>query len=247
MADTDPVVPDLRTMQIIERHIRQQMGQVKNRLLQEVFDAPQPKSEQWVPFINDSTAAVPGCALMAVSTGSTRDPELATNYLHCTQASTVYRRRHVVNSAETVEPGAGGLCALYGPVEVLYDETGPTPTFEDGYGPKPGSWKATKGYPSCCMVLGSADSSGSARAMYADLLPITALLGKTTGSITAGSSATTAYKIYHSATPGAPADAGFTTVPSAYYFVGSTISSDKWIQLDLINGVWHINPWECGE
>lgn len=241
---TDPVLVERATMELIEREVRKVMGQVQNRVLAEVFDAPQPKSEQWVPFINDSTAAVPPNAIMAVSTGSTRDPELAIDYLHCTQASTVFVRLYAVNSATSVEAGAGGLCCLHGPCDILYDSTGGVPVFGDELGPKPGKWGVVKGMAATCEVLGSIDSTGSV--FHGTLAPIRAINCVADASIAA---ATTAY------VPGSGTVSVYYYNGSAYTDTGqnttahnlslTAVSTGKILQAKRVSGQWQIDFEAC--
>jgi hypothetical protein len=89
-------------------------------------------------------------------------------------------------------------------------------------------------------VIGRADETNDI--LLGTLGEIRALLGKTTGAITGGTSTTTAYQIWVG-TSGSEANGGWTTVPGAISRVD--IDSGKFVKLTFVNNGWIMEPLEC--
>jgi hypothetical protein len=75
------------------------------------------------------------------------------------------------------------------------------------------------------------------------------LFVETTGTVSAATTtaaSTTSYKILVGATPGTPADSGFSgTKPTAYNYADTAIASGTWCVLTWINNHWVITPLAC--
>lgn len=187
-------------------------------------------------FLNDSGETVPAYAIMAVV-----DAEIYTDFeaLSIEKPGTTFRRRYVVNGPLTVAAGEIGTVQEGELVRVLYDSG--TPAANEGWGPKPSQWSASKGFLGIVLAHGVVDSTNKVLSGLLNSWP-TSLLVKTTGAVTGGTSGTTAYKIY-TGTSGSEADSGFTTVPTAISRVD--IDSGLWCKLTWINNGWIIEPLEC--
>lgn len=232
----DPVIFDRQSAELIKTTVLAEMARIKNRLLPEGIDTGRRSSDQWVPFINASSATIPERAIMAVI-GSTFDDQTNTQFLKVNKPSTTFYRQYAVNGALESTAEGSGLCAVSGPVQVLYDSSS-SPAIGDGYGPKPGSWAVFKGYPQTTTILGTVDTTtGIAHAVMGG--PISSLVGKTDASIAAiatnapGSGAVSIYALVSSTLTDTNQNV------TAYNMTATAVSSGVYVQLKYIDGV----PW----
>lgn len=107
----------------------------------------------WQCFKNVSSETAPAYALMRDTTQVEIDA-IGNICLKATKPDNTFSRRCLVNSSIPVPAGEYGLCRVGGLVEVLFDESDTPPGADEGCGPKPGSWKATRYYPQCLTVEG---------------------------------------------------------------------------------------------
>lgn len=193
-------------------------------------------NQSWWPFRNDYAGTVPSYGVVAI-TGVVAVTDTSSTIYTANRPSTTFYQLYGVNSSVEVAEGEYGMLTLSGPCYIAYDSG--TPAAGEGWGPKPGQFTLSKGFPSGTVVSGIQDSTN--KWLLGTLAPITCCLVKTTGAVTA-SSATTSYKIY-SGTLGSEADAGFTTVPSA--LSRTAIATTKWGKITFINNGWELEPLEC--
>jgi len=238
VADDDGYMLNERTIRRLAKLVKDYLGRSHNTL-------PDVQRQRFggllvYPFINDSDSTAPHGAIMAVSASpriDTAGSDIIQAVYKCTIPSTTFYSRYAVNINGPVDAGKSGLCCFEGPVWIKYD-TG-TPARGEGWGPKPGQWTLSKGFPATTLVDGIVDSTN--KLLLGTLAPITTLLGKTTGAITANS-ASTSYQIW-TGTLGSEANGGFTTVPSALSRVA--IDSGKFVKLTWHNNGWIMEPLEC--
>lgn len=192
---------------------------------------------RWEHVKNTSGEVCPPFGLLAVTGSEMRGVTDKYPVLLGAKPSTTFYQEYVVNGPTAIPAGGYGR-ATRGPgaIWIKYD-TG-TPANGEGWGPKPGQWTASKGFPGA--VCEGIQSTSKTR-MLGTLAPITVLLGKTTGAITANS-ASTSYQIW-TGTLGSEANSGFTTVPSALSRVD--IDSGKFVKLTWHNNGWLMEPLEC--
>lgn len=235
----DPVVFDRQSAELIKTTVLAEMARIKNRLLPEGIDTGRRSSDQWVPFINASSATIPERAIMAVI-GSTFDDETNTQFLKVNKPSTNFCARHAVNGALESTAGDSGLCAVYGPVQVLYEGSF-TPTSTKSGGPKPGSWAINEGWPTAIDFFGTVDTT--TKIAHGFLHPIDSVIGKTSAATTPGSTGT--LSIWTSTSSGSEA------VSSPLIQVGfrnrtsTTLPSSKYVEVVWRNGQAYGLPWEC--
>lgn len=220
------------------RRIVKSVRQIENASQQ----SPQPfnpmvssgTSETWIECKNNAGETIPAYSVVSLTTGTTVSGRKVP---YAVKPSTTFYPLHGFTVPMDVAT-SGQVGVIHETGLVKYD-TG-TPVTGEGWGIKPGQYTLSKGYPGarCIEVVDSTN-----KIMRAQFLPITTLLGKTTGSVSGGSS-TTSYRIY-GGTAGSEADLGWTTVPTAYNRTGTTIATAKWVQLEWINNTWYILPWEC--
>lgn len=140
--------------------------------------AKQLTNDGWCSFKNTSSETAIAHGLMRLDAS----PELVTGLFYnekFTKPDTTFGRIFAVNSGTAVPAGGYGLCRLSGDVLVAYD-TG-TPAINEGFGPKPGQWTASKNYPQCLVCRGVIDST--AKIMLATLGVIEKGLAKANGTI----------------------------------------------------------------
>jgi hypothetical protein len=123
---------------------------------------PAQAKTHWLPFINESSEAIPGYAVINV-TGGELAKDLAGDgienrpFLKATQHDPALPLAMAVNSARTVPPSSAssgaeppiGWCTFDSPVEVLYNVSGtqPAPEFGQVWGPTDGEWWTVKNSP----------------------------------------------------------------------------------------------------
>jgi hypothetical protein len=183
-----------------------------------------------VPFTNVSGETIPAFAAMAI-TGLVHENGIA--FLQCDKPGTTFVREYAVNNMFDVPAGLRGTCFRAGDLRVLYDAA--APAAGEGWGPKPGQWSLSRGYPGF-SIQGVVDSQHRIAKTFYE--PIAQVLVKTTGAVAPG--ATTAdYRVY-AGTFGSEEDAGFTTVPTARNRTGQSLDADEWAWLAWTGGGWEL-------
>lgn len=158
--------------------------------------------------------------------------------------STTFRRVYLVNGFEPIPDGQKWFIPWQPLPRFAYDASwvSPPPAQGEAGGSKPDSWLLWKNYPAICTVAGVRDAVN--KILQGELHEINTWVGKTTGPITGGTSSTTSYRFY--TTAGglfSGADAGFTTVPSAYSKVD--IDSGLFVKITLLGNVALLEPLAC--
>ncbi len=195
--------------------------------------APNARQEPPVYFLNEGTQAIPAFGMIEL-TGRREDGGRRT--LTGRLPTTTFVSRYAVNSDREVAPNTFGKCYTSGTVLVLIG-TG-TPANDQVWGPKPGEPGIYKGFPGAIQVHGVHDSTRSLALGF--LQPITQLLGKTTGSMSANAGSSL-WQIY-AGTLGSETATTF-TAPASWTRVA--IGSPKWMKSNLFCSGWHTEPLEC--
>ncbi len=198
---------------------------------------------QFVPplatFLNDSGSTIPAYGIFY-------DDDMTVSQYHpivtAKQCSTsVWSWNWYVNGDRDVEDGDRGQYQTTPFVKLLYD-TG-TPALNDGYGPKPGQFEASKDYPMqfiCRGILNEDD-----QVMWAlNLGCIQSVFGQTQGSIAKNATNGTIEPFY-----GAPGS-GATIVNSSLTIYGvcnpwETVADNKKVLCRLVNGRPTLSGKEC--
>lgn len=173
-----------------------------------------------IRFRNDHTSQVPAYGLMAV-TGNYVPPS-GPEYTTITQQGTTLYTDFLINGSSPVDANAFGMAQAGPSYRLLYDSGSGTPTNKQGWGPKPGSWKANLGYPSVAIASGVYDSAfGLMNGSFDG--GIRTLLGKTAAGISAASGTSTITP--GSATVTVWADTGSGYVATSLTFSGYNVST----------------------
>lgn len=183
-----------------------------------------------IPFTNVSGETIPAFAVMAI-TGLVYENGIA--FLECDKPSTTFRREYAVNNIFDVPADRRGTCFRAGDLRVLYDSG--APGAGEGWGPKPGQWSLSQGFPGF-TVQGIVDASHKIAKAFFE--PIAQALVKTT-SLISPNATTQFYRIY-AGTFGSEADAGFTTVPTATNRTGQSMDAGEWAWLAWTNNGWEL-------
>lgn len=189
-------------------------------------------SIHWRHGYNASGVEIPPHSCVAIAGGSTLDGLFHANMY---RPSTEFFKSYGFTGSQAIPAHETGGYHLEHWL-ATYDSG--TPAAEEGWGPRPGQFTLSKGYPG--VVINSLRDSTNRIVEVAHCFPLTVLLGKTTGSVTANSS-TTSWAIY-AGTLGSESTTSF-SVPSAYSRIA--IASGKWIKATWINNGWHLEPLEC--
>ncbi len=197
--------------------------------------------ELWQECKNAAGETIPALSVVFINTTvSTMDDRQVNNAI---KPSTTFYGLHgftMDRDAELID-GVGKLAVIMETGLVKYDTGTPAPG--EGWGIKPGQYTLSKGYPGarCIRIVDS-----TTKIMLAQFLPITAFLGKTVVSASAGSSLSGdvagAYKIY-AGTKGSEVDGGWTTVPAVYF--RNALAADKWFKATWLNDGWEGEPLTC--
>lgn len=238
MADNDDfedgVYFDIESAKLIAETVHRVLGTLRNEMQShENWN----DSVTWLPFYNDTGETIPACSIVVPkSTGFSYDNG---PLYKVAKPSTTFRTRYGVTCRYAIPDGSAGFFTCEGPASIAYDSSG-TPAYDEGWGVKPGQWTLSKNYPMLSVVDGLEDTSQKIlRGSFSGLL--TRLLCKTTASISAASSSTS-YTI-ESGTLGSTSSAGFTTVPSVYFY--SAVASGKVFWAEQALSGWTANPLQC--
>lgn len=137
-----------------------------------------------IPFYNGTGGQIPGCSIMAVTSWSAFDDGQL--YANVAQPSTTFYPTYLLSPL--LPTAAGDMdSAQTGPKFLVAYDSG-TPALGEGWGPKPGQWTASKGFPCTTLVDKVYDSTNLI--LQGSFGPITSLLGKASGAITARSGTT---------------------------------------------------------
>jgi len=190
-------------------------------------------NQVWWPFRNDYAGTVPSYGVVAI-TGVVAVTDTTSTIYTGNRPSTTFYQLYGVNSSLEVAEGEYGLLTLNGPCYIAYDSG--TPAAGEGWGPKPGQFTLSKGFPSGTIVSGIQDTTN--KWLLGTLAPITKILCKATADNAAGSLATDTsdYKI-QSGTAGSEADAGFTTQPAIY--ARESTSNNEFFTASFANNAWY--------
>ena len=181
--------------------------------------------------INDPGEQIPP---MSIACADTLKADLDYGGMKLKKPGTTFRKRLIITGESYVESGKPLWFPSQRFYRVKYDSGTPAP--DEGWGPKPGQWTISKGFPGC-TICGILDATNKIALVSLDS-PIVTLLGKGTGAIGAASSGTN-YRIY-GGTAGSEADCGFTTVPTAYNKGATAIANNDWVWLEFTNNAWYI-------
>ena len=203
------------------------------RLVEKHRGAPPAGEDSLGPLVyNDSGETIPPYAIM-LHDSEVKDEDNLLLFIKVKKPDTTWGS-YLVNGPNAIESAAMGRAqgTRYG--RLAYD-TG-TPVKNEGYGPKPGQWTASKGHP--CLAVSQGIVQATSKWVDVQFLPITTLLGQTTDAVTANTP-TTDYIIL-AGTAGAETDAGFSTVPSAVCAI--SLESDTKVVLVWLDNQWQMIP-----
>lgn len=132
-------------------------------------------------YRNDAGEEIPAYSCIAIEdvVNAANDRDVC----KATKPSTTFRRSYAITNHEKSTPGPPGrygLCTTCEPWLAKYDEG--TPANDETWGPKPGQWTLSKGYPGF-RVLGVWDTERKLALVVPE--PIVSLVGKADGAITA--------------------------------------------------------------
>ena len=147
---------------------------------------------------------------------------------------TTFSRQYLVNAGDDLAYQRAGIAKNRPIVNVLYD-TG-TPAAGEAWGPKPGQWTASKGFPGL-TILGVVDSTN--KIALARIESIDHLIGKPGSTIAKGSSGS--FTVWLKST-GSWAASSYTITAEA---LGAACTSAKYAKLEWIAGYWVAGPLEC--
>lgn len=151
--------------------------------------------------------------------------------------STTFSRSYLVNSGGDVAYQKTGISKNRPIVKVLYDSG--TPAVGETYGPKPGQFTISKGYPGF-TILGVVDSTN--KIALARVEPYDTIIGKLTGSLVDGANTVNVW----AGVGGSEAVVTSWTVSARPWFdIGSCtfpVSTTAKVVCKCIDGQWYIMP-----
>ena len=183
---------------------------------------------------NGTNESMPQYGIGKVTSITTYNGE---KYATVEKPDTTFSRQYLVNSGSALAYQSTGVAKNRPVVKVLYD-TG-TPAAGEVWGPKPGQFTASKGYPGF-VVLGIVDSTN--KIMLARQEPYDKLIGKLTATLSTGANTV---NIWAGAAGSETVVSGWTVsaypwqnLPTCAYPCSTTAK----LQLVNRNGVWYIEP-----
>lgn len=191
---------------------------------------------RWLPFRNDSGETVPAYGVVRVTGATERHGQLL---LTAAQPDSALRRQYALNGPLPVAAGDYGSCTCDSPWFALRGAGSPEPG--QAWGPQPTSWSLVAGRPGFA-VLGAIDEADPLR-MLVRHDPPQQLLGRTSATLTPGSSAT--IDLYFG---GGGAESDSTIDLTAHEWMlptGESVESGAEVVLSWINGLWYVTAAEC--
>lgn len=192
-------------------------------------------SVDWLPFYNDSGEEIPAYAVMRIDSV---DRSNGVPYFKCKKPNDTFYRYYAINSARTCAVGARGRCTLLVPRDVLYDD-GATPTINQSWGPKSGSWKLWPNRPGF-TIFGSPTSGR----VWCRQYEVNLVKGKLAGALAVGGTAN--ISLWFGA-GGSEADASITLSTRDWLMTSGAddIASGKKVVAQWDCGTWYITEAEC--
>lgn len=153
------------------------------------------------------------------------------NVVTVEKPSTTFGRLYLVNSGGDLAYQKVGTSKNRPVVKLLCDAA---PAVGDVFGPKPGQWTASKGYPGYSIIGYLGDNIALARQESIDHL-----IGKPGSTVTKGGSGSFTVWLYLS---GAWSASSLSITATA---LGAECASGKYAKLEWISGQWLAGPMEC--
>lgn len=235
MADEEiGTIFDNRSADLIAQVTRTVLGQVKNYLSSYTPDNGGSGGVTWHNAAGSTSEDIPGRSIVRVSTLFTWCQTFPLYTV--AQPSTVWTDRYAIVHPAGIKRNEVGYITFEGPCEQLADSTAITK--DDRLGPKAGQYTQAKGYPATSRVDGVV--SATSKVYFGPVHPITTIIGKTTGAM-AATTASTGWRLY-GGTQGSETDIGVAPFPVVSR---STIASNKWIKVTLVNNGGEAEKLEC--
>lgn len=137
----------------------------------------------WEPFKNNSGQVIPAYAAMHHN----GDEDRAGNFImKMEQPSSTFRRIFYINGPVAVAIGAYGSCTRY--CAYCLCSIAATPAKDETWGPAPGTWELTKGFPGS-LIIGGVTGTGNDQRAKVVVEPINEVFGTLAGSLSQGSTA----------------------------------------------------------
>lgn len=195
----------------------------------------------WLVFYNDTNETVPPFGLLRIHSA---EIQRGLPLIKCRKPDTTFSRLYAINDGKPVAYQKRGRCRLLLQFDVQYDDAA-TPELLQGWGPKNGSWKATKGYPGFTIIgapfTTSIKVSGTATSikLVRVLQQPCELLAKTDAAINKGASG--ACSIY-AGTAGSEVDTGVNVTAWNKF---DNVEEDKWVGIFWSNNAFYLGQKEC--
>lgn len=197
---------------------------------------------RWEGIKNTSGESCPAYGLLAITGMEMRGTTFKRPVLTGTKPSTTFYREYAVNGPTVIPAGGYGRCTR-GPAALYIAYDSGTPALDEGWGPKPGQWTLSKGYPSTTTVSGIVDSTN--KVLLGTLGPINTLAGKADSNIAAISTDTPTsgtVSVYYF---GGTSYADTTQNVTAYNKSAAEVTASKHLTMVWVNGIWEIIFESC--
>lgn len=187
----------------------------------------------WFNVKNESGEVIPGFSVVRLDDTKVMAPGI--HGYKGYKPSTTFGRSYAITCPFASTATGYVMASFSSPMRALYD-TG-TPVNGETWGPKPGQWTLSKGYPGF-VVLGVIDATKKIMAVRPE--EITTLRGKTDSTHSKGVSGTVS--VYAGVT-GSESD---TTWDITAYNRFATVASGKWVWCAWAGTGWDLISAECG-
>lgn len=191
-----------------------------------------------VAFKNVSGETIPGYGVIRITAVTVTDGIVL---LSGDKPSTTFAKEYAVNCAADCAADSWGSCYRSGDVLASYD-TG-TPANGEGWGPKPGQWTLSKGYPGF-IVHGIVDATN--KILLGSGGTITTLLGKASGAITARSGTTQGTGTMAIWYDNAGTLTDTTMTVTVKNLSATAVTASAYIQAKWIGNAFYVDYEDCG-
>jgi hypothetical protein len=227
-----PAVPTVDGMQRIVRTVRRVEAMPRAALESPPLTIGSGTAINWRPGKNLAEETIPALSCVRTFTGADVD---GVRRIYAYKPSTTFYTEYALTP--NVDCASGGLLGLCFETGLVKYDTG-TPVAGEGWGPKPGQYTISKGFPGF-RILDVIDATNKIALVRP--VPIMSVYAVATAAMSAATLATgNKYKILVG-TPGTHSDGGWTTVPDLYIPGGAIANAGKlWNE-------WTNNGWYGGK
>lgn len=193
----------------------------------------------WEPFKNDSGQVIPAFAAMYHN----GDEERGGNFvMKMIKPSTTFYRKFYINGPVDVPASGYGSCARY--CAYCLCSSAATPAINETWGPAPGTWELTKGFPGA-VIIGGETGTGDDQRAKVEVEPINEVFGTLAGALAQGSTASMDIEYFDGTSWSSGGWSDITVRDRLLKSGADDIASGKHAVARWYSGAWFVTAAEC--